>query len=163
MLKKASSFVLASLRGSTYRKEYASPLHLLRPRWTTFLNILQGVLSAFWSFSALISRGAKIVFQQPARDRMGRTDTRCSPHGRVWDTLSRAGEQDTLARASRGIALVFPPDWFHDGHEGGGVKGVSHHHFLPSSVLNSRLPYGETKSVGAHVLYWASEYGPNKN
>ena len=39
MLKKSASFVLAALRGSTYRREYASPLRLLWPRWTTFLNI----------------------------------------------------------------------------------------------------------------------------
>ncbi len=43
MLKKASSFVLAMLGGSTYRKEYASPPRLLRPRWTAFLTILQGL------------------------------------------------------------------------------------------------------------------------
>jgi len=39
MLKKASSFVLASLKGATYW-EYASPFRSLRPRWKTFLNIL---------------------------------------------------------------------------------------------------------------------------
>jgi hypothetical protein len=43
MLKKAASFVLAALRGSTYSKEYASPPHLLRPRWTAFLTILQAL------------------------------------------------------------------------------------------------------------------------
>ncbi len=32
MLKKSASFVLASLRGSTYVAEYASPLRSLRPR-----------------------------------------------------------------------------------------------------------------------------------
>ena len=31
MLKKAASFVLASLRGSTYDTEYDSPLRSLRP------------------------------------------------------------------------------------------------------------------------------------
>jgi len=31
LLKKALSFVLTSLRGSTYRKEYASPHRSLRP------------------------------------------------------------------------------------------------------------------------------------
>ena len=36
MLKKSASFVLAALRGSTYDAEYASPLRLLRPRWTAF-------------------------------------------------------------------------------------------------------------------------------
>ncbi len=32
MLKKSASFVLASLRGSTYGAEYDSPLRSLRPR-----------------------------------------------------------------------------------------------------------------------------------
>jgi len=31
MLKRYASIVLASLRGSPYGKEYASPLHSLRP------------------------------------------------------------------------------------------------------------------------------------
>jgi hypothetical protein len=39
----AASFVLATLRNSTYRKAYASFPHLLRPCWTTILNILQCV------------------------------------------------------------------------------------------------------------------------
>ena len=34
-----ASFVLASLRGSTYGAEYDSPLRSLRPCWTAFLNI----------------------------------------------------------------------------------------------------------------------------
>src|SRR5262249_51954504 len=41
MLKKPASFVLASLRPSTYLKPYASGLRSLRPRWTVFLNILR--------------------------------------------------------------------------------------------------------------------------
>ncbi len=41
MLKKSASFVLASLRGSTYETKYASPLRSLRPRWTAILNILR--------------------------------------------------------------------------------------------------------------------------
>jgi hypothetical protein len=41
MLKKAAAYVLASLRGSTYKKEYASPLHSLRPCRTTFLSIIR--------------------------------------------------------------------------------------------------------------------------
>ena len=41
MLKKASGFVLASVRPSTYPRGYASVLHLLRPRRRTFLTILQ--------------------------------------------------------------------------------------------------------------------------
>jgi hypothetical protein len=45
MLKKSASFVLASLRGSTYGNEYASPLRSLRPRWTAFLSILRGIFS----------------------------------------------------------------------------------------------------------------------
>ena len=45
LLKKSASFVLAELRGSTYGKEYASPLRLLRPRRTAFLNSLQEILA----------------------------------------------------------------------------------------------------------------------
>jgi hypothetical protein len=41
MLKTSASFVFAALRGSMYGKEYASPLRLLRPRWTAILNILR--------------------------------------------------------------------------------------------------------------------------
>jgi len=47
MLKKASSFVLASLKASTYRREYASASHSLRPRWIAFLNILASLLAIF--------------------------------------------------------------------------------------------------------------------
>ena len=43
LLKKSASFVLASLRGSTYSGEYASPLYSLRPCWTAFLNSLRAV------------------------------------------------------------------------------------------------------------------------
>jgi len=41
MSKKASGFVLASFRSSTYPRGYASVLHLLRPCRRTFLTILQ--------------------------------------------------------------------------------------------------------------------------
>ena len=41
MLSKPARFVLASLRGSTYETEYASPLRSLRPRWTALLNMLE--------------------------------------------------------------------------------------------------------------------------
>ena len=39
MLNKPASFVLASLSGSRYEKQYASPLRLLRRCWTAFLDI----------------------------------------------------------------------------------------------------------------------------
>jgi hypothetical protein len=51
MLKKSASFVLVPLRGSTYGKEYDSPLRSLRPRWTAFLSILLSV--SLWSESCL--------------------------------------------------------------------------------------------------------------
>ena len=44
LLTKPASGVLASLRGSTYEPEYASPLRSLRPCWTAFLNSLRGML-----------------------------------------------------------------------------------------------------------------------
>lgn len=40
MVNKSASFVLASLRGSTYRKGTPCLLASLRPRWTAFLTIL---------------------------------------------------------------------------------------------------------------------------
>jgi hypothetical protein len=54
MLKKASSFVLASLKASTYGKEYASASRSLRPRWTAFLTILDEVPSASWPVLTLL-------------------------------------------------------------------------------------------------------------
>ncbi len=43
VLKKAPGCVLASLRGSTYRKEYDSPLRSLRSCRQAFLNTMQGI------------------------------------------------------------------------------------------------------------------------
>jgi hypothetical protein len=72
MLNKSSSFVLTSLTGSTYGKEYASPLHSLRPymrigaswragvgwvRSTVFLNILRDLL--IQAVTSKRSRGSK--------------------------------------------------------------------------------------------------------
>ena len=45
MLKKSTSFVLASLRSSTYGTEYDSPLRSVRPQWTAILSILHGCLA----------------------------------------------------------------------------------------------------------------------
>jgi len=50
MLKKPASFVLASLRSSTYPRRYVSGLHSLRPCWTAFLSILHGVTSVILSW-----------------------------------------------------------------------------------------------------------------
>ena len=52
LLKKAASGVLAALRGSTYCREYASPLRLLRPCWTAFLNSLRWLLNGSVSIRA---------------------------------------------------------------------------------------------------------------
>ena len=62
MLKKSASGVLASLRGSTYRPAYASPLHSLRPCWTAILSILIAVTG----FCILIDKGSdfQCLFQQ---------------------------------------------------------------------------------------------------
>jgi hypothetical protein len=43
MVKTPSSFVLASLKGSTYRIEYASPFRSLRPCRRDVLTILQSI------------------------------------------------------------------------------------------------------------------------
>jgi len=50
-----------------------------------------------------------------------------------------------------------------DGDEGVGVEGFGRHHFLPSSALNSCLPYDEINSVGAQNLSWEREYGQHTN
>ena len=44
LLIKATSGVLAVLRGALYGREYASPLHSLRPCCTAFLNSLRDIL-----------------------------------------------------------------------------------------------------------------------
>jgi hypothetical protein len=62
MLKKSASFVLAALKGSTYRKEYASPPRLLRPRWTAFLTILRAILFPSVIFCRSVFPGAKKGF-----------------------------------------------------------------------------------------------------
>ncbi len=45
MLTKIASGVLAARTGSTYCREYESPLRLLRPCWTAFLNSLRMILA----------------------------------------------------------------------------------------------------------------------
>ena len=45
LLIMSASGVLAALRGSTYDREYASPLRLLRPCRTAFLNSLRAILN----------------------------------------------------------------------------------------------------------------------
>jgi hypothetical protein len=60
MLKKSSSYVLASLRGSTYQKEYASPLLSLRPCWKAFLNILRLIFIRFETFHGCLLQPRKL-------------------------------------------------------------------------------------------------------
>ncbi len=43
MRKKSASGVLATLGGKTYGGEYDSPLRLLWPCWTAFLNSLRAI------------------------------------------------------------------------------------------------------------------------
>ncbi len=57
MLAKAAGFVLASLRGSTYGTEYASPLRSLRPCRTALVSIPRGYsLSSETSLPVTITR-----------------------------------------------------------------------------------------------------------
>jgi hypothetical protein len=74
MLKKSANFVLASLRGSTYRTEYASPLLSLRPRWTTFLNILWPVQTPFMILCQHVYQGCPKGFSTAARFVLSLTD-----------------------------------------------------------------------------------------
>ena len=90
MLKKAPSFVLASLRASTYRKGYAFRPFSLRPRWMAFLNILR-------SYSDFVRDFPRPVFRQSGTGDTLRSrfilqqfpefpDYGASPHGtlRTW-------------------------------------------------------------------------------
>ena len=74
MLKKAASFVLASLGPSTYRKAYASGPCSLWPRWSAFLTILSyflfaasGVYAANKVEGLLSVRDVLVLPGQPAR------------------------------------------------------------------------------------------------
>jgi hypothetical protein len=67
VLKKSASGVLASLRGSTYSKEYASPLHSLRPCRTAFLNTLESILETSVIPRPFRIPKVEIDYQQPAR------------------------------------------------------------------------------------------------
>jgi hypothetical protein len=66
LLTKSTSSVLAALRGSTYCREYASPLRLLRPCWTAFLNSLRRLLTASVSIRVLRVCHVQVVCQRPA-------------------------------------------------------------------------------------------------
>jgi hypothetical protein len=66
-IKKSDSGVLASLRGSTYGTEHASPLCLLRPCWVAFLSILRGCSPLVPDVQPSKFCCAEIVFPQPAR------------------------------------------------------------------------------------------------
>ena len=56
-----------ALRGSTYGKEYASPLCLLRPCWTAFLNSLRWILNESVGIQALRFCLAQVVYRRSAR------------------------------------------------------------------------------------------------
>ena len=66
MLKKSASFVLASLRDSTYDTKYDSPLRSLRPCWTGFLSILMECFVFFMMSRPLKACCDERVFPQPA-------------------------------------------------------------------------------------------------
>ena len=68
LLIKSASGVLASLRGSTYGTEDDSPLRLLRPCRTAFLNSLRGIrISSVMSAAAPFSRLLYIVCRRTDR------------------------------------------------------------------------------------------------
>ncbi len=67
LLTKSASGVLATLRGSTYGGEYDSPLRVLRPCWTAFLNSLRAIwVPSVTRTRSFISLGRHRVCQQAA-------------------------------------------------------------------------------------------------
>ena len=66
LLTKSASGVLATLKGSTYGGEYDSPLRLLRPCWTAFLNSLRAIRVPSVTVNEASFLGRHMVCQQPA-------------------------------------------------------------------------------------------------
>jgi hypothetical protein len=66
LLTKSASGALATLRGSTYGGEYDSPLRVLRPCWTAFLNSLRAIWVPSVTVHEASSLGRHRVCQQPA-------------------------------------------------------------------------------------------------
>lgn len=64
MLKKATNRVLASLRGSTYGTEYASPPRSLRPCWMVFLSILRCRSSSRETLQSIMTIGIEKRFSE---------------------------------------------------------------------------------------------------
>ena len=157
MLKKAASFVLASLRGSTYHKEYASPLRSLRPRWTAFLNILQGPLTLSGISQICLFWRSKIVFPQPPDTSLRLSD--------IWGRLlafvvlgafllawvscagspTRSGERHTknpVGYVQRGVASWYGPG-FHGNQTANGERYNMHAH----TAAHRTLPMGSVVEV----------------
>jgi D-aminopeptidase len=111
LLKKPSSFVLTSLRDSTYRTKYASPLRSLRPRWKAFLNSLQALGRSF-----LTSHSGKLVCQQraeglPARSVGGGWPTQlallsCATIQMVGGISTAVAESDHSRQRIRDLGIV---------------------------------------------------------
>jgi len=84
LLTKSASCVLAALRGSTYRREYASSLRLLRPCWTAILNSLRWLLNRSVSVQALRFCHAQVVCQHPTSHSQLTTDNLPGPATCHW-------------------------------------------------------------------------------
>lgn len=67
-----ASFVLTSLRPSTYPRGYASAIHSLRPRWEAFLNNLQDivVMTLPSSYSTVFDTSRLVVNTLPEQRRL---------------------------------------------------------------------------------------------
>jgi hypothetical protein len=90
MLKKSASFVLASLKPSTYRRKYATAFRSLRPCWTAILNFLQELFEGFKR--GLFREGP---FAIPASDEVdGFTDRHGRPEIQAYPPMVARGAGD---------------------------------------------------------------------
>src|SRR5262245_44094222 len=107
MLKKSASVVLATLRSSTYRKEYASPLRLLRPCWTVFLSILVGYLTVISRVQLVDFQEVHNRFPQPARQAAPSVLRKTRSTGLVHISTSTVHIRKRLSLAVRNILRFF--------------------------------------------------------
>ena len=93
LLKKSASSVLTALRGSTSEQNYASPLRLLRPCWTAFLNSLQVIVILYVTVIVVGScrPAARLTSARPVTDSDGRRRKKTSAPG---TSTSRRTEKD---------------------------------------------------------------------
>ena len=106
LLTKSASGVLAALRGSTYGGEYASPLRLLRPCWTAFVNSLRPIVRSSVTCSVLSAEALRRVCQQTA-SWLGGTSFVDSEHDCSTGTAIIGRRHNTVLTVRHGLVTMW--------------------------------------------------------